>query len=308
MRRKVNIALFIAILLIGVPFYWLLIDNRPGDAAAKSITIAQLRDLAASQPGPAPNAVEVEQVAYRVLPGNLFAAGSGMKPQEISVLSWRLLVPGQGAIMIDGGIAEIDARAIGMDRFHGDRQARVEAALRDTALVLATHEHTDHQGAIVRLGQDVVNGPARFNAGQLPPAPLAATLAWGSQPIPAVRIAADGPQAVAPGVVVIPAPSHTPGSQMIFVRLEDGRELLFAGDIATMTSSWQETRARSRLVGEWLVSEDRAEVYSWLRTIKSLKLQAPALMIVPGHDWSGIRADPVLGGTIRIGFSQQPTG
>lgn len=308
MRRKVNIALFVAILLIGVPFYWLLIDNRPGDAAAKPITIAQLRDLAASQPGPAPNAVEVEQAAYRVLPGNLFAAGSGMKPQEISVLSWRLLVPGQGAIMIDGGIAEIDARAIGMDRFFGDRQAHVEAALRDAALVLATHEHTDHQGAIVRLGQDVVSGHAHFNPGQLPPAPLATTLAWGGQPIPLARIAPGQPQAVAPGVVVIPAPSHTPGSQMVFVRLQDGRELLFAGDIATMAASWRKTQARSRLVGDWLAPEDRTEVYAWLRTIQSLKQQAPALMVVPGHDWSGIRADPVLGGTIRIGFSQQPTG
>ena len=62
-------------------------------------------------------------------------------------------------------------------------------------------------------------------------------------------VQAGAPQAVAPGVVVIPAPSHTLGSQMVFVKLADGREFLFAGDIATMASSWRELRARSRLIG-----------------------------------------------------------
>lgn len=308
MRRKVNIALLVLIVLIGAPFYWLLLDNRPGDAVAKPITIAQLRSLAASLPGQAPSGVEVEQVAFRVLPRNLFAAGSGMKPESISVLAWRLPVPGGNAIMIDGGIAATDARALGMDQFFARRQAKVEAALRSAALVLATHEHPDHQGAIVRLGEAVVTGKARFNAGQLPPAWPATELAWGGQPIPPALIAAGPPQAVAPGVVVIPAPSHTAGSQMIFVRLQDGRELLFAGDIATMASSWQETRARSRLVGDFLAPENRAEVFAWLRTIQALKRQAPALMIVPGHDWFRIRTDPALARTIRIGFSQQPTG
>jgi glyoxylase-like metal-dependent hydrolase (beta-lactamase superfamily II) len=308
MRRKVNIALLLLIVLIGAPFYWLLLDNRPGDAAAKPITVEQLRNLAASLPGPAPSGVEVEQVAYRVLPRNLFAAGSGMKPESISVLAWRLTVPGGDAIMIDGGIAETDARAIGMDQFFAERQAKVEKALRGASLIIATHEHPDHQGAIVRLGEEVVTGRARFNAGQLPPARFATDLAWGSQPIPPALIAAGPPQAVAPGVVVIPAPSHTPGSQMIFVRLQDGRELLFAGDIATMASSWQETRARSRLVGDFLAPEDRSEVFAWLRTIQKLKQAAPALMIVPGHDWHRIHTDPALAETVRIGFSQQPTG
>jgi len=60
MRRKINIALLVLILLIGLPYYWLLLDNRPGKAAPKPVGIGQLRELAGSVPGPAPDALGVE--------------------------------------------------------------------------------------------------------------------------------------------------------------------------------------------------------------------------------------------------------
>ena len=71
---------------------------------------------------------------------------------------------------------------------------------------------------------------------------------------------------------------------MIFVRMASGREYLFAGDIASFEQNWKELRARSRLVGDWFAPEDRREVYSWLKTIRALRDEAPRLEIVPGHD------------------------
>jgi glyoxylase-like metal-dependent hydrolase (beta-lactamase superfamily II) len=38
--------------------------------------------------------------------------------------------------------------------------------------------------------------------------------------------------AFAPGMALIKAPGHTPGSQMIYVALQSGKELLLAGDVA----------------------------------------------------------------------------
>jgi glyoxylase-like metal-dependent hydrolase (beta-lactamase superfamily II) len=38
--------------------------------------------------------------------------------------------------------------------------------------------------------------------------------------------------AFAPGIALIRAPGHTPGSQMIYVALQSGKELLLAGDVA----------------------------------------------------------------------------
>lgn len=305
MTRRLNWFLLALVLLIGVPWYWLMIDNRPGDAAPKPVTVAQLRALAASMPGPAPAEVEMELVGWRRLPGNLFVAGSGVKRKLVSILAWRLPVPGGKPIVIDSGLTAADAQAMGMEAYFAPAQARVERALGEAGLVLVTHEHPDHQGALVALGGPPLLQTARLNPGQTRNAPLAAKLAWPAGAAPAARIAPGAPQAVAPGVVVIPAPSHTPGSQMIYVRLANGRELLFAGDIATFGQSWEETRARSRLVGEYLAPENRAEVFAWLRTIRALKDAAPGLVILPGHDFEWI-ADPDRKVPVKSGFGAGP--
>lgn len=303
MRRKINIALLILILLIGLPYYWLLVDNRPGKAAPKPVTIGQLRALAGSVPGQAPSALELELVAQRLVPRTLFAAGNGMKQAVIGVMAWRLPVVGGKPVLIDTGLNGIDAKAMAMAEFWPVRQAKVERAMDEAGLILATHEHPDHLGALARQGGSALSQTAQLNAGQLPPSPYAARLVWSGSP-PQPRIASDDPQAVAPGVVVIPAPSHTPGSQMIYVRLADGREVLFAGDIATMAASWQELRARSRLIGDYLAPEDRREVFAWLRTIRALKDQAPGLLIIPGHDFEWLIQDKAAKATVRVGFRQ----
>ncbi len=113
-------------------------------------------------------------------------------------------------------------------------QATDRCAIARRGLVLITHEHIDHQGGLVALDDPAALARAAVQSGASCPATAGPTCCLGrTSPCPAATIAGTQPQAVAPGVVVIPAPSHTPGSQMIFVRLADGREFLFAGDIAT---------------------------------------------------------------------------
>lgn len=282
--RRLNILVLVLLLLVGLPFYWLLLDNQAGDGPPKNLHIAQLRQLADSIPGEKPVRLDGEIAASRSLARDLFAAGAGLKREPIAIMAWRLWVPGGKSVMIDSGITEGDARAMGIERTSPESQARIERALREAALVLFTHEHPDHQAAALRLASGIPAG-ARFNAAQLPPSPLAENLPWPHVGLPAPTLLGSAPLAVAPGIVVIPAVnSHTPGSQMIYARQADGREYLFTGDVATLRFSWQDLRARSRLIGEYMAPENRAEVYAWLKTIRQLKAEAPALEIIAGHD------------------------
>lgn len=288
MTRRLNRILAALIVLIGLPYYWFLLDNRPGDAQAKPVSIAQLRSLAAEVPGPPPTAAEMELVAFRRLPGTLFAAGTGIKRRLIGVMVWRLPVPGKGPIVIDSGLNAQAAEDMGMEQFDPAAWKRVEANLEAASQIIITHEHADHLGGVVSLGQRAVLDKVLFNPQQLPGNRWTDLLTWPAGGVPAPAVTGTAPRAVAPGVVVIPARSHTEGSQMVFVRLADGREFLFAGDIASLAQNWQDLRARSRLVGDVLAPEARGEVFAWLMTIRALKAEAPGLVILPGHDFEWV--------------------
>ena len=71
---------------------------------------------------------------------------------------------------------------------------------------------------------------------------------------------------------------------MIYVKRQDGREVLFVGDIGWRTANIETGRGKPRLVSQYLLGEDRDAVFAELATLKALHEAAPDLLIVPGHD------------------------
>ncbi len=280
---RLNRWLLALVLIFGLPYYWLLLDTRIGDAQPKPLSITDLRALAGSIPGPLPSEVRVELISYQRVPGNLVAAGAGLKRRVVGRMMFELAIPGAGPVIIDSGPTAAGAKELADELFDPGARARADAAMRRASLIVVTQENADHIGGIAELAKTPAILRAKFNPVQ------AAVIRTTGQP----AIAATGAQAVAPGIVVILAPSHTPGSQMIYARLADGKEYLFAGDIATTMKSWQETRARSRLLSQYFAahSENRREVFSWLLTIRKLAREAPDLKVVPGHDFDALN-DP----------------
>jgi glyoxylase-like metal-dependent hydrolase (beta-lactamase superfamily II) len=84
--------------------------------------------------------------------------------------------------------------------------------------------------------------------------------------------------------VLIKAPGHSPGTQMIYVILQDGRELLFVGDIGWSLRNIEEVRGRPRLVSQLMLNEERDRVFGQLQALHDLHEAEPGLIIVPGHD------------------------
>jgi glyoxylase-like metal-dependent hydrolase (beta-lactamase superfamily II) len=93
------------------------------------------------------------------------------------------------------------------------------------------------------------------------------------------------PTRIAQGVVMIPAPGHTIGSAMFYVRHADGREVLFLGDIAWAISNVRTATMRPRFVEQFFLSgENRAQVADQIRALFNLSQAEPALIMIPAHD------------------------
>jgi glyoxylase-like metal-dependent hydrolase (beta-lactamase superfamily II) len=101
--------------------------------------------------------------------------------------------------------------------------------------------------------------------------------------------------AVAPGVVLIRAAGHTPGSQLIYVRTAKGQEILFIGDVAWHMRNIELVRERARLVTMFMLREDTDAVLAQLKALKSLDGDEPKILIVPGHDQGVVNGDVAAG-------------
>jgi len=257
----------LAVLVLG-PFWWLYINNTPGNQPAKPVHIAQLRQLAASLPGPRPAAVQYTILATRTAFGDLFAAGIGLKRRPLAMISWYLPVPGGDPILIDSNASPEEARARGFRNFDIVAQQGIATAATHAGLILATYQPLA-TSAFQASGRST--GKAGIGAAIPTPTPAANNLV---------------PWAAAPGVVIIPASDYAPGAQLIYVQLANGREFLFTGEIATFYENWTQLRARSQLAAHWLAPQNRARTYPWLRTIRQLHFEAPKLTVVPFSDYT----------------------
>ena len=259
MTRKLNVVLLVILLFAGIPFYWLLLDTTTNGAATKPVTIGQLRTLAEEMPGEGPIEVRYEQVARRAVSSNLLAAGSGLRPVTYAIRAYQLVYRDGTWLTIDRGISRKSAQRERVRNFDPAAQSAVDRALAGAKmrLVHANRSHHDE--------------PYTSKADLRP------------QIVRSADSGRTAPFAVAPGVILIPADSVEPGESMVYVRAEDRRELLFAGDIAPIGDSWIGLRPPARAAMSLMARRNRDEIVAWLRTIRALKAAAPGLQIVTGH-------------------------
>lgn len=284
------------ILLVALPYYWLLMDPGPTSAPLMPIDIARLRAEAALHSGPRPTAIEYAAIARETRFGTLLVAGGGLKTDQTAVLVWRLVTPG-GDTVINAGLTPDQAFASGFGDYYPELQLRVDAWLKSAKRILFTSEEIDHIGGLVTVMPRVDAVAPRIvgNAAQV--AAIAALQPSAASALLPPVAALSGPlgyAGVAPGVAVLRAPGHLPGSQLIYVQLQSGHEYLFTGDTAPMFRNvlWQ--RPRSRYMAEWIGHEDRAATTSWIKGLAQLQAREPRLTLVYGHDFAWL-TDPVNG-------------
>jgi len=289
MRRVLRIALYTAVALVVLGFAassYLLGREAVPETSDYRLDLAEVRRLAMSLPGELPLRVNHEQVAEASLPrGAVFAGESLFEPQPMTHGAYQI-VYADGYVVIDSAFDEAGLRAMRSDAaFSAESYAAIQRALAGARKIVITHEHADHLSGIARfvqpeklvgrleLTRDQLANEKQLDASQFPDSLRVALTPLGYETA----------YPLTPGVVLIKAAGHTPGSQMVYVRLAGGLELLFLGDVAWHMDQIRELWYRPRLVTDLFLGEDRHAVLAEFRTLHDLSARDP-IQLVSSHD------------------------
>jgi glyoxylase-like metal-dependent hydrolase (beta-lactamase superfamily II) len=196
-----------------------------------SADICQIRQVAAMIPGPRPIRVNVIKFAESRRPKNFAVKGLPSEPSVQARTAYQI-VYADGTVMVDTGMDLATHRFFGRgveEPYFPDQAAKVAEGLRRAKAIIVTHEHGDHVAGLVRSEYFSEIAPKSV----LTRAQLETLL--NDPQIPELRptpeIAAklrvidySDTFAFAPGIALIKAPGHTPGSQMVYVALQSGKE------------------------------------------------------------------------------------
>jgi glyoxylase-like metal-dependent hydrolase (beta-lactamase superfamily II) len=306
MRWFVGVVLALAV--VGGAGYWHYIaDGAVPERASYEADIGIWRQLVAGDTAELPNEVRVEIVGRDAVPLAAMQAGATFDEYPRVRAAFQVVGP-SGSVIVDSTMdKDIAAKAQRGETASFDEAAyeRVIAAMGVASKVAVTHEHPDHIGGVARfpvperLAERLVLARPQYEG-------MASSAAGGTVPPAYARaqiLDLPAPARIAPGVVMIPASGHTPGSVMFFVKLADGREVLFIGDIAWVISNVRDLATRPRFTQQFFMvtSEDRAKVADQIRALHDLSKSEPALVMIPAHD-APLIAQLVTSGLIKERF------
>ncbi len=252
-----------------------------------TVGLDQIRQVAGMIPGRRALRINVLKFAESRRSKKFSVQGS---PDEPSVQARTVfqLVFADGTVMIDSGMDEQVHRFFGrgvVEPYYPDAAKQVERALRSARAIIITHEHGDHVAGVIRTPLVAELAPKTLlthaqvqvleTEPQMPEIKITPEMASRYNVIDYDKYLPFGA-----GMALIKAPGHTPGSQMVFVALESGREYLFIGDTAWHMDGVRLIKGKA---APW-IQEDDGAILAQLKWLNELYRIEKNLFIVASHD------------------------
>jgi len=302
-----NLLLLIFFAALAGLFWWLLLDSRAPKNADGVFDIAAYRALIADDEE-LPAAIRMEIVGKDAAPRFAAETGGGFSPMALYYTAFQIVSPSMTTV-IGGAVDDLTATEIAQSEdatFDAASYERLKASYLTADQIFITHEHLDHVMAITRHpAPETFAEKLKLTAPQISGLPQFAPPGEELAPVLANLAPAEisGPMRIAPGVVAAPAPGHTAGSLVFFVRRADGQEYFFIGDIVWVMTNIDDLKTRPRLL-QYLFfepNEDREAVLAQIRALHDMAQAEPDLLIIPDHDGAHLQM-LVEQGALAVGF------
>jgi len=305
-RNKIllSLGLLVAALLTAKH---IIIDRSPVPASTEfGIDLEKMRSMART--GALPESLRVLLIGEGAFPASAVVAGEGFsRKYPMAFSSFQVLYPDGKSIIVDTALGERGLQKMSKDAvFHRDRFAAMHAAMRRADKIILTHEHPDHIGGIADYPDlqeiqkklalskeqimDKFREPDLFTAANL-------KVLESSKPLEDELY-----QTIAPGIVALKSPSHSPGTQFIYLALKNGNEFLFVGDIAWSMDNVRKLTGKPLLMNLMFLKENRELVAAQLRALHTI-IENPdnKVRLIVAHD-AVQQQEYVKAGLVAEGF------
>lgn len=239
-----------------------------------------------------PIQVNVATLARIPLRKTLAVAGAGFDAIEMGITSFQVMYADSFYVIDSGYDRQTHERMNNGSFFNEVAYAAVQDAMIRSTGILVTHEHPDHIGGILSSPRlDHFREKLILTHPQIFAKPTGRAASSG---LPFDRLRSAAPRAcndvcrIAPGLLTIRAPGHSPGSRMLYVALQNGNRLLLVGDIVWHMDALRRGKGRPYLISRFMLGEDRAAVSGQISALRRMSGRQ-GLHIVPSHDLEELR-------------------
>ena len=265
-----------------------------------------IRQMATVLPGALPLRVNGIRVAASIRPQKFVIEGGDDTPVTMPRTAFQVVYP-DGTVMIDAGLDAATHASFSPDKpepYFPEAFARLTRALDAARLIVFTHHHADHVAGVLTAPNALALARktiiTRRTGRLMADAPHRPHLKVDDSDL-AEFITLDYTHCypVAPGLVLIDAPGHSPDHQMVYVRLADGREILDSVDVGWILNNIAFEKPKS---APW-VKEDVPAIRGQLAWLNGILKREPDVTLLVTHDdalFEELVAAGKIGGDVEV--------
>jgi glyoxylase-like metal-dependent hydrolase (beta-lactamase superfamily II) len=249
--------------------------------------LATIRAMSTVLPGTLPLRVNGIRVAASVRPRKFVIEGGDETPVTMPRTAFQVVYP-DCTLMIDSGLDKATHDSFSPDKpepYFPEAFVTLQRALNKARLIVLTHFHADHVAGVVsapnfqELARKTVitseTAACLVNTPHRPHLRLSQT-----QIEEFIRLEYPRYYPVAPGIVLIKSPGHSVDSQMVFIRLQSGKEILHSVDSGWVLDNILQIKGKA---APW-VKEDVPAIMGQLRWLKRVYDGEKNITILVTHD------------------------